>query len=74
MKLLEFMKRIFRPDQPLPLGRWCSVSSNHDILLVKYKLKQDRQKLKESNMDPYILNKLEDNKEKLVSNYPFIDW
>lgn len=73
--LLEFLSKIHRGHKPLPLGRWGSVNSNHDILSIKYKLKADRQKLKESNMDPYLLNKKKlEQKESLVSNYPFIDW
>jgi hypothetical protein len=73
--LLEFFSKINRVHKPLPLGRWSSVNSNHDILLIKYKLKKQRQKLKENNIDPYILNKKKlDQKESLVSNYPFIDW
>jgi len=73
--LLEFFSKFNRIHQPLPLGRWSSVNSNHDILLTKYKLKKDRQKLKESKIDPYLLNKKkQEPKESLVINYPFIDW
>jgi hypothetical protein len=59
---------------PLPLGRWCSVTSNHDILETKYKLKRDRDILIKNGVDPYELNKVEKSKEKIVSNYLFLDW
>jgi hypothetical protein len=76
MKLLfEFFSKMSSVHKPLPLGRWSSVNSNQDILIIKHKLKMQRQKLKENKIDPYILNKKkQDPKESLVLNYPFIDW
>lgn len=79
--LLEFFSKMNLAHKQVPLGRWCSVNSNHDILSIKYNLKMERQKLKDNSIDPYLLNKqiLErqetvDPKDLVASNYPFIDW
>ena len=49
------IKNLFYKDShsPLPLGRWLSVTKNHDILEVKYKSKIKRHMLLEQNIDPY---------------------
>ena len=73
--MLQFIKLITKEThKPPPLGRWCSVNKNHNILDIKYKLKIERQRIKENKIDPYELNRIIEPKEKLVSNYPFIDW
>ena len=59
---------------PLPLGRWCSVTSNHDILETKYKLKRDRDIFIKNGVDPYELNKVEKSKENIVSRFIFVEW
>lgn len=70
--MLSFVKSFFYLHKPLPLGRWLSVTTNHDILEIKYSLKKERQL--QNNIDPYEMNRMKDSKEKLVSNFVFIDW
>lgn len=72
--MFSIIKFLTTTHQPVPLGRWISVTNNHDILEIKYKLKKERQILLKKNIDPYELNKIKNPKENLVSNLPFIDW
>jgi hypothetical protein len=70
--LFKFFTKISHPQ--VPLGRWCSVTNNHDILELKYQLKKDREKIFKNGLDPYELNKVEKAKEKIVSKFVLIDW
>jgi hypothetical protein len=48
---LRYFSRVSHP--PLPLGRWSSVTKNHDILETKYQLKNQREEILKNGVDPY---------------------
>jgi len=77
LALLKYFRKASHP--PLPLGRWSSVTKNHDILETKYQLKKEREKLLKNGVDPYELNKVKKSKvdtasEEIASRFILIDW
>jgi hypothetical protein len=77
LALLKYFGKVSHP--PLPLGRWSSVTKNHDILETKYQLKKEREKLLKNGVDPYELNKVKKSKEeiaseKIASRFILINW
>ena len=62
LALLKYFTKVSHP--PLPLGRWSSVTKNHDILEIKYQLKKEREKMLKNGVDPYELNKVKKQKKR----------
>jgi hypothetical protein len=63
--LIKYLTKVSHP--PLPLGRWSSVTRNHDILEIKYQLKKEREKILKNGIDPYELNKVKKPNEEITS-------
>ena len=53
---------------------WCERQVSKISEKVGRDVKKDREKIIKEGLDPYEINKVEKQKEEIVSNFMFIEW